>query len=150
MSDIKPQWGTSTAITITAASLAQAASRESTAVDNTTNRFGRIKLYVAIKLPAGTPASEKSIYVLLYNSEDGTNYGGNATGTDAAITLSVPHNFTYIGAINAPDTGGLTWDRTFEVVGLGRKWGIILTNMTNLTFDSSGHTITFSGEYDNF
>lgn len=154
MADFKNKYGTSTAITITLASLASSAtaSRESTAIDNGTNLFVDALLYVAVKLQAGTPANDKAIYVYGYGSEDGTNYTDNATGSDAALTQRVPTNLRLIGVIAAPDAGGLTYKGVYTVAQafggvLPRKWGIVIQNYTNVTLSATGgdHAVTYTG-----
>src|SRR3989304_5872418 len=77
MADIKKAYGTSTAITITLASLAHSdnAGRESAAIDNGTDKFIDALVQIAIKLAAGTPSADKAVYVYAYGSEDGPRSG---------------------------------------------------------------------------
>jgi hypothetical protein len=158
MADIKLAYGTSTAITITLASLASSstAARECTAIDNGTNKFLDAMVYLAIPLQTGTPSSDKSIYVYAYASEDGTNYGDNATGSDAAVTLRSPTNLFGPVVVACPDAGGLTYKRVIpsicEVLGckvLPRKWGIVVQNYTGVTFHATEGSIikTYTGIY---
>jgi len=149
----KVTYGTSTAITITLASLAQGAARECTAVDNTSNLFLDAIVYVAVKLQTGTPGSDKQVIIYAYGSEDGTNYTDNATGTDAAVTLRSPANLMVIGVIATPDSGGLTYKsnpmsiaKAFGGV-MPRKWGIVIENRTNVTFSATegDHVHTYTG-----
>lgn len=109
MANIKTEFGTSTAITITLASLATATARECTVIDNTSNKFLDAMVYLAIKLQTGTPASDRAIYVWFYGSEDGTNYTDNATGSDAAVTMRSPSNLRGPFVIATPDSGALTY-----------------------------------------
>ncbi|KKL83382.1 hypothetical protein LCGC14_1975290 [marine sediment metagenome] len=153
MANIKQAFGTSTAITLTLASLAQAAARECTAVDNTTNLFLDVLVHLNIKLQTGTPASDKAINIYVYGSEDGTDYTDNATGTDAAITLRSPTNLRLIGIINTPDGGLLTYkSHPISIAAafggvMPRKWGIVIENKTNLAFSATegDHTKEYSG-----
>lgn len=155
MADIKLAFGTSTALTITLTSLAQAAARESTAVDNSSNKYLDALVYVQFKLQTGTPASDKVVNVYAYGSEDGTNYGDNATGSDAAVTLRSPSNLRLIGTIAAPDAGGLTYKSQPMSVAtafggiLPRKWGIVVENRTNITGSATGgdHAASYTGIY---
>lgn len=154
MGDQRLGLGTSTAITITLNNLASHASngRESTAIDNSTN-LNSTNLYfdadvtVTAALVAGSPANDKAIYVYVYESEDGTNYTDNATGSDAAITLRSPTNLRLIGVLSCPDSGGLTYRGTFAVRDLKRKWGIVVRNYTGLAFAASGCSASYSGRY---
>jgi len=157
MTDIKTAYGTSTALTISLASLASSldAGRESTAVDNTSNLFIDAMVQVKIALQAGTPAVDKAVYVYAYGSEDGTTYTDNATGTDANITLRNPPVAKLIGIIPCPDLGGLTYEsnpmsvaKAFDWI-LPRKWGVIVRNNTNVTFSvtAGDHAVKYTGQY---
>lgn len=156
MADRKIAYGTSTAITCTLASLATGAARESTAVDNTTNKFIDAIVYVACALQAGTPGSDKVINIYIYGSEDGTNYTDNATGSDAAVTLRSPTNLRLADVISVPDAGGLTYKSNpisvAEVFGgvMPRKWGIVVENRTNVTLSATegNHAKTYTGVYE--
>lgn len=148
---LKPLYGTSTSITITINSLTTGSARESTAVDNTSNKYIDAHVTVVCALSAGTPASDQMINVFAYGSEDGTNYGDNATGSDAAITLRTLNNLRLIGSLMTSSSGGLTYTsqpmsvaRAFGGI-LPRKWGIVVENRTNLTFAGSGCSARYSG-----
>lgn len=152
MANIKQEYGTSTALTITLNSLANAGARESTVVDNTSNKFLDVLVAVDVKLASGSPASEKAVYVYAYGSEDGTNYSDNATGSDAAVTMRSPSNLLLIGTINTPDSGALTYKGVFSLSqafggNVPRKWGIVVENKTNLAFDSTGCSARYTGVY---
>ena len=155
--DTKLQYATSTAMTITLASLATGSARESDAVDNTSNKYLDALVYLAIPLQTGSPGSDKLINVYVYGSEDGTNYTDNATGSNAALTLRSPTNLKQVEAIFTPDSGALTYKsnpisiaKAFGGV-LPRKWGIVVENRTNLTFNATeGNLIkTYTGVYPN-
>lgn len=157
MSNVKREFGTaSQAITITAASLATGSARESTAIDNTSNKFLDAMVYLALKLQAGSPASNKRINVYFYASEDGTNYSDNATGSDAALTMRNPTNLFGPFVINTPDSGALTYKAVIPSVAsyfggvLPPKWGIVVQNQTNIALDSTegNHTKEYRGLYE--
>lgn len=146
----KELFGSSTPLTITLDTLADSAARECTAVDNTTNLYQDVLVSLSIPLATGTPVNFQALYVYAYASEDGTNYGDNATGSDAALTMRVPTNLRNIGGIQTPTSGGLTWKshpmsvaRAFGGV-LPRKWGIVVQNLTGLAF-GIGCTASYTG-----
>jgi len=153
MAERKLKFASSAAVTITLASLAQAAARECTAIDNSNNLYLDAVLYLAIPLQAGTPGSDKAIYVWFYGSEDGTNYTDNATGSDAAVTLRSPTNLRGPFVIATPDSGALTYKAVIGSVAaffggvLPRKWGFVVQNMTNLTFNATEGSLikTYTG-----
>ena len=154
MADLKQAFGSSTAITITLASLG-AASRESTNVDNGSNLFLDAMVVVQVKLQSGTPVGDKAVYVYAYGSEDGTNYGDNVTGSDAAITLRSPTNLRPLGVLLCPDSGALTYKShpmslaaAFGGI-IPRKWGIVVQNATGVTLSVTGgdHSCRYTGVY---
>jgi hypothetical protein len=155
MADLKQAFGSSTAITCSLASKTSGSSRESTAIDNTSNLFLDVLVYLAVKLQTGTPAGDKAVYVYVYGSEDGTNYTDNATGSDANITLRQPTNLRPLGVISTPDSGGLTYKSgpmslaaAFGGV-IPRKWGIVVLNSTGVTLSATegDHAKSYTGVY---
>lgn len=158
MSDVKIEYQSSQNFTLTLASLASSATggRESTAVDNTTNKFLDAICQVSCKLQTGTPGNDKAIYIYAYGSVDGTNYTDNATGSDAAITLRDPTNLRLVGTIPVPDSGGLTYEsQPFSVAQafggiLPPKWGIVVRNYTGVALSAteSDHFYKYRGVYE--
>jgi hypothetical protein len=155
MSDVKQAFGTSTTITCTLASLADAGARECTAIDNSSNLYLDAMLYLAIKLQTGSTTGNQAIFVWFYGSEDGTNYTDNATGSDAAVTMRSPSNLRGPFVISAPDSGALTYKAVIASVAsffggvLPKKWGFVIENKTGITFDATegNHTKTYTGVY---
>lgn len=155
MASIKIAYGTSTAITCTLGSLASGSARESTVVDNGSNLFLDAIVNLSVKLAAGSPASDKCVYIYAYGSEDGTNYTDNATGSDAALTPRSPSNLALIGIISTPDSGAVTYKSgplgVASAFGgiLPRKWGIVVKNMTGLAFSGTenDHSKSYTGIY---
>lgn len=151
--DHKIAYGTSTAITITLASLASSSYRESTAVDNTSNKFMDALLMVLIKSGAGAMGGEKVAKVFFYGSENGTDYTDNATGSDAAITPRSPTNLLGPYLVQMP-TSAVTYKTVFPVAPffngiMPRKWGIVVQNASGTAFDTTGgnHVVSYTGIY---
>lgn len=86
--DIKIAYASRAQITITLASLASSATagRESTYVDNATNLYDDALVTLDIVFPNSAPANHKGVYIFGYGY-DGSDYGGYATGSDAAYTF---------------------------------------------------------------
>lgn len=151
MATTKFSLGSTTSLTATIDSLASGSARESTAVDNTSNLFLDALVYLAIQLAAGSPTGDKRINVYVYGSVDGSNYTDNATGVDAALTLRSPTNLIFLGSIECPDSGALTYKGVFGSIAaafagvLPPKWGIVIENQTGLAFAASGHTKQYRG-----
>lgn len=158
MADRKLAYSSSTSLTLTLASLASSATagRESTAVDNGTNKYLDALVQVHAKLQTGTPANDKAVYIYAYGSEDGSNYTDNATGSDAAITLRDPTNLKLLGVIACPDSGALTYKShpmsVAEAFGgvLPRKWGIAVRNYTGVALSATeaDHAYRYTGVYE--
>jgi hypothetical protein len=86
MASIKAALGGVTAITLTGASMPAYASREGTLVVNTVNLYLDAILSGHIVMGAGVPTGD--IFISL-SSSDGTDISTPATGSDAAIAISV-------------------------------------------------------------
>lgn len=157
MASIKVEYGTSTSLTLTLASLASSATagQESTAVDNTSDKFIDVLVQVKTAIQTGSPANDKAVYVYAYGSEDGSTYTDNATGSNAAITLRAPTNLRLIGVIACPDSGALTYESQPMSVAsafggiMPRKWGIVVRNYTGLALSSTegDHSYKYTGVY---
>ncbi len=147
MSVQKPLFGTSTSVTTTnLAALASSATAgwQSAAIDNTSDLALGVKIYAAVTLASGSPANDKTVYVYVYESEDGTNYSDNATGSEGTLTRRDPTNFLLIGTIACPTSGSLTYKQvfTFAPAVMPRKWGLYVNNFTGLAFTAA--TITYT------
>jgi hypothetical protein len=149
----KAQYGTNgQAITVTLASLASAASRASTAVDNTTNLF--LDALVQIGIKTGTVAGTAYIAVYAYGTaNNGTNYIEGVSGTDAGITLTSPTNLKLLGILNTPILN-TTYNGMFNVAAafggqLPASWGIVIQNNTGGTLDATeaNHLKVYQGLY---
>ena len=135
------QYGTSTAITIGAGSLASLANRSSAAVTSgTTNNTTDYLVTVSALTTASAPTGNKQIVVYAYMSEDGTNYIGNSgttdnvDGTDKALTaIGSPTNLFFMGTIQLNQGAvAVTARGSFSVAttfgSIPPKWGIVLYN----------------------
>ena len=156
MASIKIAYGTSTAITITCASLGSSATvgRESTAIDNTSNLFDDALLYVSLQVANGTtPTANTFAYIFAYGSEDGTNYTDNATGSDAALTLRSPTNLRLVGQLAWAATANCKVGGVFSIANafgglMPRKWGIVLVQSSGQTLhatEGTAKTCSYTG-----
>jgi hypothetical protein len=135
------QYGTSTALTITAGSLAVGAARSSAAVTSgLTNNTTDYLISVNVLTTTTAATVNKQIVVYAYRSEDGTNYSGasstidNVDGTDKTLTaIGSPSNLTFLGTIQLNNgTTALTLRQVFSLAqafgSIPPKWGIVLLN----------------------
>lgn len=146
MATLKQLFGTAAALTVTIASLANAAGRASTAVDNgTTNAFA-IDARVKIKTNAAGTSATGYVAVYLVGSEDGTTYEDGFGGTDGAFT---PVNARLLGYITA-NANATTYNAVFDTAALGitlpRKWCIGILNMSGAALDATAgnHEIKYT------
>ena len=147
--EIKDKFGSSTALTLTAASLASSAAgvgRQSTIVDNTTTRYQRVVVYV--KLTVGTtPTADKTMSVyLIRDDNNASNHRTDGAGaTDAGLTIK---NAQLIGVINVDAaTSDTPYHGEFVVDLPGPKWGIAIVHDTavNLNATGSNHWVRYVG-----
>lgn len=135
------QYGTATAMTISATSLGSASNRSSAAVTTDTSRNNtQILCEVSVLTTTTAPTGNKQIIVYGYYSLDGTNYIGasstidNVDGTDKALTaIGSPTNLIWLGTIQLNQGAvAATIKETFIVSNtfgcLPPKWGIVLYN----------------------
>ena len=140
-------------ITVTVASLTNSSARASTAVDNTTNLFLDALVGGKVKSAAAATSATGTVNVYAYGTTDGgTTYSDTATGTDAAITLTVPPNARLIGVINVVANATTYEFGPFSVASafggqLPASWGVIIENKSGATLDATGgnHFVTYQG-----
>ena len=138
--EIKDKLGTSTALTITLASLADGAGRQSTLIDNATVRYQEILVYVKCKMGSSAPNANSiiEVYLLRGDKDAGTEHLSDGAGaSDAALT---PLNSQMIGALRnkaSPAVGDVLYGE-FLVHRPGPKWGIAIFNRSGQALDSTG------------
>jgi hypothetical protein len=143
----KPSYGTSTAMSTTAlATLASSATAgwQSASINNATDLALGALVTLSVTLAAGTPGADKTVYVYVYESEDGTVFTDNATGAQGLLTRRDPTNMKLIGTLATPDAGALTYRQVFAYVPvlMPRKWGLYVNNVTNLAFTAASFSYT--------
>ena len=146
---MKITYGASTAITITLNGLASSATagRESTAIDNTINKFLDALVTVALKAADAALANDKAAYVYAYGSEDGVNYSDLATGLDAAHTPKVSPLIKVIPLEqNVSQRVIFAIAQAFGGV-MPRKWGIIVRNYSGQALAAEGNSVSYTGIY---
>lgn len=138
-------------LTLGLVSLADAGWRESTAVDNSVNKY--VDAHVGGKIQIGAVAADGTISFYAYGSYDGTEYTAGVTGSDGTITWGTTgatgvdgfNDLFFLGAI-AVDTTDDNDDKRwgpFSVASafggiLPTKWGIVVRNSTGTAFHATG------------
>ena len=146
MADVKIAYGTETTFTCSLASLASSATagRESTVVDNGTDKWMDAMVMLKVALGAGTIANDRAVHVFAYGTVDtaGPTYPDAVTGADAAITMNDPTQLKLLGSVFTP-TQSLTykggpWSVASLFGGmLPKKWGIVVRNYSGIALSST-------------
>lgn len=142
MSVSKPLFGTSVVLTTTALqTLASSALAgwESNAIDNVSDEAIGVLITVQITLASGSPVNDKTVYIYIYESEDGTLFTDNATGSQGTLTRRDPTNMKLLGTIACPTSGALTYTGIFQYSSfvMPRKWGVYINNFSGLAFTAA-------------
>ncbi len=145
MAEYKQKLANSATATITLASLANAAGRGSTAIDNSSVLGIEADIAVKIKTASSGVATSGYLDIYLIRSEDGTNYDDSFGGSNAAFT---PVNATKIGSMTA-NAASTTYYGVFNTAiagNLPRKFCIGIVNNTGAALDSTGgnHAVTYT------
>lgn len=136
--------------TLTLASLANSTvgvGRQSTLIDNTSNKYTSALISLNIKVGT-TPTANSLIYVYLIRSNaDGTPIADdNAGASDAGITIV---NASLLGTILVPDTtSNANYRKTFDTKflgSLGPKWGIAIVNSSGVALNASEGVYSYIG-----
>lgn len=165
MASVKLAYGSSTAVTISPASVATSstwiAGTESTAIDNTSNLF--LDYLLAGYITVGTsPTASTEIRIYVYGSQNDTPlYPDVLDGTSSAETFTsaaIRDGSLKLAAVMAVDA--TTSDRAYyfapvsvaSLFGgtLPKYWGVFLTHNTgvNLNATAGNHVISYTGVYE--
>jgi len=131
------------ALTITLASLANNAWRESAAVDNTANKYTDALLGGKI-MTGTTPTVNTTIEVYLYGSYDGTAYTAGASGTDAVYTADGEELLFAVAQIIQVDAtsdqqyvfGPISVAAAFGGT-MPSKWGVVVKNASAVALNAT-------------
>jgi hypothetical protein len=139
----KTLYGAGTSLTVTLASLAAAAYRQSTFVDNASNEFLTALCNGKIKTAAAGVSATGVVSLYAYASFDGgTTYTHGASGADAAYTPDLSTNLFPLTTIGA-NANATTYFWDFDIcaaagwVYLPQRWGLIVFNNTGQAFDAT-------------
>jgi hypothetical protein len=152
MADIKTKYASAASITISLATLADSAKRQSDVVDNSSNLYLDAQIQLKVKT-GGTVSGDKAVYVYAYGTTDssGLGYSGGASGNDSAFSGTLA-NTKLIGVISTPASGTAYESDIMSVAAgfgglLPGKWGIIVENKSGSAFDGteSNHVKKYVG-----
>jgi hypothetical protein len=158
MATISMDYSAAQTVTITlgdgSAGLANGAYRQSSVVDNTTNKFIDALLGGFIRTGSVAPTNNSVIEVYVYGTYDGVTYTGGCSGSDAAyIADGEQDELRFLTSITVDadtDTpyvfGPVSVSQAFGGV-LPPKWGVVVRNGTGQALDvtTADHEIKFIG-----
>lgn len=131
-------------LTISLASLANAAARQSSVVDNTATLYPDVLVQLVIKANAAGTSATGYVNVYAFGTVDAATptYGEGAGAADAAITLTSPTNLRLIGTINVVANGVTYKSNPMSVANafggvIPEKWGIVIENQSGAALDST-------------
>lgn len=149
--EIKAKYSSPASLAITLASLASStgglSARQSTMVDNSTNKYQRIYLYGKVTVGT-TPTANTAIYIWLLKYDAGSSATiatDNAGASDAALTVA---NARLLRAIPVPVTTSNVTHHFDEVIDdPGPGWGVAVGHDTavNLNSTAGNHDIRWIG-----
>lgn len=147
--EIKDKFTSSAALTISLASLADAAGRQSTLIDNGTARYGRLIIYLKIKTGSSAPTANSvcELYLLRGDKGTGTEHVTDGGGqSDAALTVLNAELIGVVRCKSLPSAGDVLYGE-FAVDDPGPKWGVAVVNRTGQALDSTGsnHWVRYVG-----
>lgn len=157
MSTIQTAYAGSAEFVITLASLGNGATRQSTVIDNTTNKY--MDYQVGGKITAGTNSAGYTIEVLVFAPYNDTTYPGPLGASDATIAFNTRDEMFESCVLIST----LTMDGTVNKVHylhpisvaqafggwLPPKFGIVVNNLSNNTLNATGsnHVLSYKPIY---
>jgi hypothetical protein len=146
---IKPLYGSTTAITITAASLGNGSYQQSASIDNTSALMWGAFLLWKIKTGAAGVSATGSASLYFYGY-DGTNFSSGASGSNASFTPILQSNLVLLDTIYVSANAQTPDPRIIDVTSVPgllmqyQKWGIILFNNTGAALDATAGNFLFN------
>lgn len=149
--DIKNAYATKATITCTLTSLANGSSRESTAIDNTTNLFKDAMVRIKTN---GQASGTGVLRVFVYAALGDTDYSDLATGSDASFTAGL-RNSAFLGAVQMNSATGVVAGPFSVAAAFGgilpSKWGLIVLNNSGAALSATAghHVLEYEGVFEN-
>lgn len=148
--DIYQKWGTSgQAIGITIASLANNGARQSDEINLAALKLLDVLVQLKVKSGAASTAATGLVQIWVGGTVDaGTTRSENAGASDAAITLTVPPNLAFVGAVNVVANAVTYYSRVFSLKNafggaIPERIFLVLVNASGGTLDATGGSHLF-------
>lgn len=147
MATVTDNFGSTTAFTITLASLANSTAgvgRQSTLIDNTSTKY--TSAHIAVKFTVGTSPTANTLISVYLIRGDGTINDDNAGASDAGLTVkNAPLLGTILCTATTSDVAYYGFFDTKFLGSLGKTFGIAVVNSTGATSNATGGN--FTAEY---
>lgn len=147
---IREVFAASTALTITVGNLASSVvgvGRQSTIIDNTSNLYMDLLVFVRI-MQGTTPTGDRHVFVYLIRDDgDGTNHRSDGAGSaDAGLTVLNAELIGTLQNLSSPSTDDILFGE-FLIARPGPRWGIAIVHDTavNLNTTAANHWVRFVG-----
>lgn len=150
------QYPTAVAMTVTLASLADGAARQTTVVDNRTAKYDDYQISIKTKASTGGTGV---LEVWGYSSVEKATpvYTDGATGTDGTFTAANIKNCVYIGSVRLDAANSVQWGSRYIAEKFGGRmppwWGLIFKNSAGgsaaLSATAGDHVVEYQGSYYN-
>lgn len=148
--DVKNAYAAKATVTVTLTSLANGAARESTVIDNTTNKYRDYLLRVQTN---GQASGTAQLNIYVYSALGDTTYTDGATGTDAAFTAASRLNAPFLGFVQMNSATAVTAG-AFSVASafggtLPDKFGFLFVNNSGAALSATAgqHVVEVEGVY---
>lgn len=148
--DLKNAYATKGTVTVTLTSLANGSARESTVIDNTSNKY--VDYFLRVKTN-GVASGTGQVNVYGYAGLGDTTYTDGATGTDAAFTAANRLNGPLVVSVQANAATAVTAGPISVRAAFGGtlpdKFGFIFVNNTGQALSATGgdHVVEVQGVY---
>ncbi|MBV6417374.1 MAG: hypothetical protein CMLOHMNK_02036 [Steroidobacteraceae bacterium] len=140
----KPLWASEVNLALTLEDLANAAARECTVVDNSSNLYTDALIQGFFKTVAGSLGTNPCIEIWTYGlSQGGSSYPDAVTGSNAGITMKTSpaiklFDIVPIHTANVACYMNPKWLSIVYGSDVPKKWGIVIVNKTGLAGAASG------------
>jgi hypothetical protein len=157
------EWGVSTAVTISPASVASSTTfvvgRASTAVDNTTNDYVDFRPTVSRITTGTTPIVDREIRVYSYTDlTDTPTYPDTITGSDATVTLTNAYMLEAALVLTGRTGVSVASNVGYPIRCMSiaqawghapKRWGLFVTHNTNVALHSTAgnHVLSYIGAF---
>ena len=148
--EINPLYGTSTAMTITLASLATSTAgvgRQSTMVSNESTRYDKVHIYA--KVTTGTsPTASKTITMYLLQGDDASSSNWRTDGAGASDAGLTVVNAKILDVVQTSSTSNTTYYLEGIIYNPGKEFGVAIVHNTGVNLNATGgnHEIRYVGE----